>query len=855
MKKIIFTLLMFTMFGAMAQDIKVNSRMSFYTDEPTAEVMVYIPENTKFAKADAAFDGKTVALKAGLNMLAVPTSKLKNGENQMSVKVTIDGKTTDYNAVISKLAPKDNAVKIDYATGGFIVDGLPFIPYGFYTSLDKWLPNLIEEEVLNGFNMLSPYHGQDANEQTKIGYLDRAAEVGMKANYNMLGMARYNSGISIEEQLAAIKKEVDMVKDHPALLSYYIADEPDGQDVPPAFLETIYKAMKEYDPYHPVSIVIVSAPPARNYASTHDIVMTDPYVVPNTHAKNASQTVRDIYNEMKYEKAIWLVAQTFGGNEWWTREPTYQEMRMMCYAAALYNCTGYQAFIRNGRSSRPKSQVLWNEYSKAGMEIQELTPYLLGGRTSVAESGDKDIISRTYHLDGKAMVVAVNEENEFKTLNLKTAFGSMTGQVYMPFENRYVDIKNGVITDIIEPFGTKVYSVEEVKSVSKIDPSNLSVDASFEFCPSTGVPTSTYAIEAEDPASNYFVDSRIAYDGEHSLRLTNPKNAAGTEITFYPIQLLMNRTYSISVWAKTDKMSLAKGPVKFKIALGNFASKEFELTDKWAKYTATGKLEAAQNRYGGLTNGSLQMMSAGKGWFDLVEITPDIYISMDYAASGKEIITTLTNNQSRGEIRYTLDGSVPTAKSTLYTAPFTVSKVCTVKAQIFDGKDVGGVVEEFLPANKALNAKVVYNIQADITPAGGDMALVDGYSGKLEFNHPRWQRWDTKDMDVTVDLGSPTDIKRLTTYFFHSSGDHVVPPTKVEYLVSNDGVNFKSVGIIDLGIAENMNAGKARIPAVKDKVNTKARYVRVVAKNHGIMPDWFLAAGKAWIYADEIIVE
>ena len=38
--------------------------------------------------------------------------------------------------------------------------------------------------------------------------------------------------------------------------------------------------------------------------------------------------------------------------------------------------------------------------------------------------------------------------------------------------------------------------------------------------------------------------------------------------------------------------------------------------------------------------------------------------------------------------------------------------------------------------------------------------------------------------------------------------------------------------------------------------NVQARYVRVVAKNIGTIPDWHPGAGgKAWIFADEIIVE
>ena len=42
----------------------------------------------------------------------------------------------------------------------------------------------------------------------------------------------------------------------------------------------------------------------------------------------------------------------------------------------------------------------------------------------------------------------------------------------------------------------------------------------------------------------------------------------------------------------------------------------------------------------------------------------------------------------------------------------------------------------------------------------------------------------------------------------------------------------------------------------KEGVNRKARYVRVRARNMGLCPDWHKGAGhKAWIFADEIVVE
>ncbi len=71
--------------------------------------------------------------------------------------------------------------------------------------------------------------------------------------------------------------------DHPALLAWYIADEPNGYRIEPDSLLKIYNLVRELDPWHPVTIVFM-APflSSRQYADALDIVMADPYPVPDS---------------------------------------------------------------------------------------------------------------------------------------------------------------------------------------------------------------------------------------------------------------------------------------------------------------------------------------------------------------------------------------------------------------------------------------------------------------------------------------------------------------------------------------------------------------------------------------------
>ena len=79
-------------------------------------------------------------------------------------------------------------------------------------------------------------------------------------------------------------------------------------------------------------------------------------------------------------------------------------------------------------------------------------------------------------------------------------------------------------------------------------------------------------------------------------------------------------------------------------------------------------------------------------------------------------------------------------------------------------------------------------------------------------------------------------------------------PTEVEFFISTDGKNFKSVGVVENEVAED--AEDAVVQELDINRRMKARYVRIVAKNRGTCPEWHVGAGdKAWIFCDEIVIE
>ncbi|KAI0633087.1 hypothetical protein C8Q77DRAFT_1272023 [Trametes polyzona] len=177
--------------------------------------------------------------------------------------------------------------------------------------------------------------------------IKRMEEVGIYLMYDMRWTYQNSS---------AVTEEVNRVKNSPALLLWYTADEPDGTSDPLNSTTTTYDLINSLDGYHPVSLVLN----CENYfwpeyTAGADIVMQDTYMVGinatfstvwNTTCTedfgdcgcdNCKGEFEDISTRMdefaqrrfvegwELSKAVWTVPQGFGADSYWSREPTGKE--------------------------------------------------------------------------------------------------------------------------------------------------------------------------------------------------------------------------------------------------------------------------------------------------------------------------------------------------------------------------------------------------------------------------------------------------------------------------------------------------------------------------------------------------
>lgn len=240
-----------------------------------------------------------------------------------------------------------------------------------------------------------------------------------------------------------------------------------------------------------------------------------------------------------------------------------------------------------------------------------------------------------------------------------------------------------------------------------------------------------------------------------------------------------------------------------------------------------------------------RMIAKGYNPFTLSTIV-ETPMRVDYA--NKEIKLALTCERMNVDIRYTLDGSEPTADSPAYKDSIVVKGTINLAARAFDksGKPVGDVLHKRLDYHKAIGKKVTLaQPYSKNYPASGEKTLVDGYRGGKGYGDGRWLGFLDNDLDATIDLGEKTDLSYISALCMQSKGPYVWLPKYFKIQISDDGVNFTDLAEINHDISTEREEVLFHDFVWEGKAS--ARYIRCYA------PIVDIKGG--WIFIDEIVVQ
>ena len=220
------------------------------------------------------------------------------------------------------------------------------------------------------------------------------------------------------------------------------------------------------------------------------------------------------------------------------------------------------------------------------------------------------------------------------------------------------------------------------------------------------------------------------------------------------------------------------------------------------------------------------------------------------ASDKNGLLWQLQTAQPGGRIEYTWNERSAT---TVYKTPVPIKEPGTYTAFYYkDGAIVNKITETF-HFHKAIGKKAsITKMPNDkYRGQGGAFGLLNGVYADKDLSHPDWLGWNGEDIDATIDMGKKTVFNTVKLHTLDQNGSWVYLPQYVEVFISNDGKKFQSVGRSSSFTKDKLNMGFISI-SFKE---TNARYIKVIAKNAGIIPEGQPGAGnKAWIFADEIMV-
>ncbi|RTL09971.1 MAG: alpha-mannosidase [Flavobacteriaceae bacterium] len=191
-----------------------------------------------------------------------------------------------------------------------------------------------------------------------------------------------------------------------------------------------------------------------------------------------------------------------------------------------------------------------------------------------------------------------------------------------------------------------------------------------------------------------------------------------------------------------------------------------------------------------------------------------------------------------------------------YTKPFVIDLTTNVFAYIErNGQKSNTISATFFkkPNNYSITIKSVYNPQYH---AGGPEGLLDGILGTENWRKGDWQGYQSQDFEAVVDLKEVKSVKEISARFLQDSRSWILMPTKVDYYISEDNVNFIHFGSVNNTLDPKLEENTILNFTSNETKGKTARYVKVIAKNFGKLPEWHQGAGgDAFIFIDEITIK
>ncbi len=208
------------------------------------------------------------------------------------------------------------------------------------------------------------------------------------------------------------------------------------------------------------------------------------------------------------------------------------------------------------------------------------------------------------------------------------------------------------------------------------------------------------------------------------------------------------------------------------------------------------------------------------------------------------------------DVRYTLDGSEPTAESPLYTKPLEIRESCTLKAR----SERNGVLTKPYEKRFEFHKAALRPVQVLTEPNDNDRhncpdQLVDGVVGADNFNSGDYIGWRQTSFAAVIEMDGSTAYSTVTLGAVIDNMMRVINPLDLVVYTSADGKDYTEVARLDIPELRPEDKDGRREYSVSF-LETKAKYVKVTARcpENG-MPEWHRKKRDiCYLFIDEVMV-
>lgn len=315
--------------------------------------------------------------------------------------------------------PLTRKVWID-AAGRTIVDGKPYFPMGtFWTDFTSTAD--VELYAKSPFNCIMPYWGHRNPDIRAM--LDLCAEKGVRVIPNLKDFWDYGDPATSPARTADF---VNRLKDHPAVLAWYVVDESPLSKLPQ--LRQRRELVARLDPEHPTWGCFYQYDQILDYLPSCDVIGTDPYPIGQSPIDLVSTSTHAAAEGSRGCRALWQVPQMF---DWAAyrkddpkaRPPTFAEMRNMgwqCLANGANGLIWYSFFDVKAEPRGVSFASRWADCCRVAEEIRRHEAILLAPKSRLLKPGALGplVSARLYSLDGFDALLVVNASSDARQVEM-----------------------------------------------------------------------------------------------------------------------------------------------------------------------------------------------------------------------------------------------------------------------------------------------------------------------------------------------------------------------------------------------------------------------------------------------------